>query len=128
MQRFVNDQTVAGVVTLVARHDRVLHLDAEGWADLANRRPLGMKDTTFWPTPAQAKRLAKAYQPRREGSGLEETGIFFLSGDLSDRRRAPRPAGGLFSTAADVARLYQMMLNGGSGAGNGCSRRNRWRN
>ena len=33
---------------------------------------------------------------------------------LTDRReRFPMPAGGLFSTARDVARFYQMLLNGG---------------
>jgi CubicO group peptidase (beta-lactamase class C family) len=79
--------------------------------------PLGMKDTTFWPTPAQAKRLAKSYQPTASGSGLEETEIFFIKGRLSDRTRTPMPAGGLFSTAPDIARFYQMMLNGGEWRG-----------
>jgi CubicO group peptidase (beta-lactamase class C family) len=91
-------------------------VSGEPFADFLERRllnPLGMKDTTFWPTPAQAKRLAKSYQPKTDGAGLEETGIFFLQGGLSDRRRAPRPAGGLFSTARDMARFYQMMLNDG---------------
>lgn len=76
-------------------------------------QPLGMKSTTFWPTPAQAKRLAKSYK-NKAGGGLEETDIYFIQGPLSDRDRAPFPAGGLFSTAADVARFYQMMLNDGS--------------
>jgi CubicO group peptidase (beta-lactamase class C family) len=75
--------------------------------------PLGMKDTTFWPTPGQAKRLAKTYKPGKDGKGLEETDIFFVKGGLSDRKRTPQPAGGLFSAAADMARFYQMMLNGG---------------
>jgi CubicO group peptidase (beta-lactamase class C family) len=103
----------AGINTL----GRVVEVVAgEPFADFLERRlfrPLGMKDTTFWPTPAQAKRLARAYRQKAEGAGLEETGIFFLEGGLSDRRRAPRPAGGLFSTAADVARFYQMMLSDG---------------
>lgn len=75
--------------------------------------PLGMKDTTFWPTASQAKRLAKTYKQGKDGKGLEETDIFFIKGGLSDRKRTPLPAGGLFSTAGDMARLYQMMLNGG---------------
>ncbi len=33
---------------------------------------------------------------------------------MSDRKRTVYPAGGLYSTAADMARLYQMLLNGGS--------------
>lgn len=103
----------AGINTL----GRVVEVVAgEPFADFLERRlfrPLGMKDTTFWPTPAQTKRLAKAYRQNAKGAGLEETGIYFLEGGLSDRRRAPRPAGGLFSTAADVARFYQMMLGDG---------------
>jgi CubicO group peptidase (beta-lactamase class C family) len=79
--------------------------------------PLGMKDTTFWPTPGQAKRLAKTYKPGKDGRTLEETDIYFIKGGLSDRKRTPLPAGGLFSTAGDLARFYQMMLNGGESRG-----------
>jgi CubicO group peptidase (beta-lactamase class C family) len=78
--------------------------------------PLGMKETTFWPTPAQAKRLAKPYQPK-QGGGLELTDIWFIKGGISDRARPPFPSGGLFSTASDVARFYQMMLAGGEWRG-----------
>lgn len=76
--------------------------------------PLGMRDTTFWPTPNQAKRIAKSYKPTKDGNGLEEVDIYFVKGGLSDRRRTAVPAGGLFSTAQDMASFYQMMLNGGS--------------
>jgi len=76
-------------------------------------RPLGMKDTTFWPTPRQVRRLAKSYAPASSGRGLEETNIYFVKGDLSDRHRTPFPGGGLFSTASDLCRFYQMILNGG---------------
>lgn len=76
-------------------------------------KPLGMKDTTFWPTAAQAKRLAKSYQPATDGRGLEEATIWFIKGDLSDRSRTAFPSGGLFSIAQDMFRFYQMVLNGG---------------
>ena len=79
--------------------------------------PLGMKETTFWPTKAQAKRVAKSYQPAKSGQGLEETEIFMVKGGLTDRTRTPFPSGGLFSTAGDLARFYQMMLNGGTWRG-----------
>jgi CubicO group peptidase (beta-lactamase class C family) len=75
--------------------------------------PLGMRDTTFWPSEAQLTRLAKAYKPRSGGVGLEETPIDQLKYPLNDRSRYPMPAGGLFSTAADLARFCQMVLNGG---------------
>lgn len=77
-------------------------------------RPLGMKDTTFYPSAGQLRRLAKSYRPREDGQGLEETGIPFFKGDLLSRKRTPFPAGGLFSTAPDLFRFYQMVLNGGS--------------
>ena len=70
--------------------------------------PLGMRDTTFWPSP---RRCAKAYKP---GAGrLDETSIYNTPGDMTDRSRPALPAGGLFSTASDVARFYRMMLDGG---------------
>lgn len=76
-------------------------------------RPLGMKDTTFWPSTEQQKRLAKSYKRTKDGK-LEEVSNFFIQGDLADRERTPYPAGGLYSTAEDVAKFYQMMLQGGS--------------
>ncbi|HLY74694.1 MAG TPA: serine hydrolase domain-containing protein [Planctomycetota bacterium] len=75
--------------------------------------PLGMKDTTFWPSDEQVARLARSYKPNAAKDGLEETTVGQLTYPLTDRRRQPMPAGGLFSTAVDVARFCQMILNGG---------------
>ncbi len=75
--------------------------------------PLGMKDTTFWPDEEQLTRLANAYKPNAAKNGLEETKVGQLKYPLNDRSRQPMPAGGLFSTAADLARFCQMILNGG---------------
>ncbi len=78
-------------------------------------KPLGMKDTTFYPTAGQIKRLAKSYGPGANGHGLAETELYHLGGALlASRTRTPIPAGGLFSTAQDLVRFYQMMLNGGT--------------
>jgi CubicO group peptidase (beta-lactamase class C family) len=76
--------------------------------------PLGMKDTTFWPNVGQEKRLAKSYKPGKDNMGLEELQITQLHYPLSDPKRQPMPAGGLFSTASDVAAFCQMLLNGGT--------------
>jgi CubicO group peptidase (beta-lactamase class C family) len=76
-------------------------------------KPLGMKDTTFWPSARQLQRLAKSYKPNAGKTELEETTITQLRYPLPDRTRQPMPAGGLFSTASDVARFCQMILNGG---------------
>jgi len=62
-------------------------------------------------------RLAKSYKPNAAKDGLEETTIGQLTYPLSDRRRQPMPAGGLFSTAADVAKFCRMVLNGGEFGG-----------
>jgi CubicO group peptidase (beta-lactamase class C family) len=76
-------------------------------------RPLGMKNTTFWPGSEQQQRLAKSYK-RLKDAQLEEVGNFFIQGELADRERTPFPAGGLYSTAEDIAKVYQMMLQSGS--------------
>lgn len=76
--------------------------------------PLGMQDTTFWPNEEQVARLARAYRPNKDKSGLDETQIDQLQYPLSRREgRYPMPAGGLFSTAADMAAFCRMLLNGG---------------
>src|SRR4051812_445579 len=85
------------------------------YEDFLDRRlfgPLGMRDTTFWPSEEQTARLAKAYRPNREKTGLEETKIGQLQYPLKDRKRYPMPGGGLFSTADDVSRFCQMVLAG----------------
>ena len=78
-------------------------------------KPLGMTDTTFWPTPEQQKRLAKSYKPGK--SGLEEVPVSQLHYPLDDKIRQPMPAGGLFSTATDLSLFYRMLANGGEFAG-----------
>lgn len=76
-------------------------------------RPLGMKDTTFRPTAEQVRRLAKSYKASADRTGLEETPVNQVFYPLDDPRRQPFPAGGLFSTASDMAKFCQMILNGG---------------
>jgi CubicO group peptidase (beta-lactamase class C family) len=76
--------------------------------------PLGMKDTTFWPTPEEIGRLAKSYRLDTRTKDLAEQPIDQLTYPLADRQhRYPMPAGGLFSTAADVSIFCRMILNGG---------------
>lgn len=75
--------------------------------------PLGMTDTTFWPSEAQAKRIAKVYKPTADKKNLEATTIPQLQYPLTNRKRQPMPGGGLFSTAADCAKFCQMLLNKG---------------
>ena len=44
---------------------------------------------------------------------LTEIQVHFVRGDLWDTQRTVKPGGGLFSTADDMRRFYQMMLDGG---------------
>jgi len=76
--------------------------------------PLGMTETTFWPSEEQVARLATVYKPNETGNGLEPSRSVHLKYPLDDREgRYPMPGGGLFSTAADVAVFGQMLANGG---------------
>jgi CubicO group peptidase (beta-lactamase class C family) len=76
-------------------------------------RPLGMKDTTLWPSPGQLQRLVRSYKPNANGDGLEEIPISQLTYPLDRRSRGPSPAGGFFSTAQDLSLFCRMLLNGG---------------
>lgn len=80
--------------------------------------PLGMKDTTFWPDAEQISRLAKSYKADAAAKDLREVPINQLTYPLDDRtRRYAMPAGGLFSTAEDLSKFCQMILNGGTSGG-----------
>jgi CubicO group peptidase (beta-lactamase class C family) len=68
--------------------------------------PLGMKDTTFYPTEEQAKRIAVAYA--KNGDTLKAA-----PRAVTKRDHFPAANGGLYSTASDYARFCQMLLNDG---------------
>ena len=73
--------------------------------------PLGMTDTVFYPSAEQRKRIARTYSKGKDGKLV--AGPFGLIG-LPENPKHPIPAGGLVSGAADLARLYRMMLNKGT--------------
>lgn len=76
-------------------------------------KPLGMKETTFWPSESKLKHLAKAYKPNKTKDGFEETPVTQFTYPLTAKTRGPSPAGGYFSTAKDVGIFARMLLNGG---------------
>src|ERR1700722_13060182 len=81
--------------------------------------PLGMTETTFWPSEAQLARLAGAYGPNKEKNGYARGDIGFLTKPLSDRvHRFPEAGGGLFSTTHDIFRYGLMLANDGELDGN----------
>ena len=46
MQRYVDEGRIAGTVTYLMRHDKLVHFEAHGWADVEGRVPM-KKDTIF---------------------------------------------------------------------------------
>jgi CubicO group peptidase (beta-lactamase class C family) len=95
-------------------------ITGEAFEDFLDRRlfaPLGMRDTTFFPSARQIARLAKTYRPTPDKTAMVETTIDQLHYPLNDACRYPMPAGGLFATAADVAKFCQMILRGGTTGG-----------
>jgi CubicO group peptidase (beta-lactamase class C family) len=101
--------------------------------------PLGMTETTFWPDAQQAARLALTSQRNKEKTALEDLPnkpdpawlnqptnapsvpliVRTYSGDAlrAYPNRYAAPASGLFSTAPDLVKFGQMMLNGGVSRG-----------
>jgi CubicO group peptidase (beta-lactamase class C family) len=77
--------------------------------------PLGMTETTFWPSEAQIARLVGAYGPNKEKTGYSRGGITFLTKPYGDRvHRFPEAGGGLFSTTHDILRYGLMLANDGA--------------
>ncbi len=74
--------------------------------------PLGMKDTTFHPDDAHRARIARTYKMDEDTHELVPGYNPFVTSDASVQHM-PEPAGGLFSTAADMGRFYSMVANGG---------------
>jgi CubicO group peptidase (beta-lactamase class C family) len=73
--------------------------------------PLAMTDTTFYPTPEQRERAAVTYDIKDGRLVPAANTVLELP---ATGARYPVPAGGLYSTAADLAKLYQLMLNRGT--------------
>jgi len=73
--------------------------------------PLGITNTTFYPTVEQRARQATAYAKNKDTGALESVPP---RADFGSRDRPPQGNGGLYSTAPDYARFCQMLLNGGT--------------
>jgi CubicO group peptidase (beta-lactamase class C family) len=102
----------AGINTAGRIIEVVSGMPYEKFLDERLFKPLGMTDTTFFPSASQIQRLAKSYKPAKDG-GLEEIPIVALKYPLDAPDRQPIPAGGLFSTATDLSIFYRMLANGG---------------
>lgn len=71
--------------------------------------PLGMKDSFFFVPPEKQQRLAAIYRVQNgKLNRWEEIEVY------SKKAKYPGPEFGMYSTAADLFALCQMMLNGGA--------------
>lgn len=105
----------AGIATLGRVLEVVADQPYEKFLEERIFLPLGMKDSFFFPPAEKTARIAMVY---KFGKGkLLKAGGDILGGDPALYRKGakfPGPEFGLFSTASDLAALYQMMLDGGT--------------
>ena len=99
-----------GIDTLGRIIEVVSGLSYEDFLQKRIFEPLGMKDTTFYPTAAQLERVAPTYAKKDNQLVVAPNSLI----DLPKDSRFPIPAGGLYSTGADLAKLYQALLNKGT--------------
>ncbi len=81
-------------------------------------KPLGMKDTFYFASEEKKDRIALVY--KHEDGKLVRSGAEILAGDPAKYRanaKYPAPEFGLYSTAPDLLKFYQMLLNGGTSGG-----------
>jgi CubicO group peptidase (beta-lactamase class C family) len=74
-------------------------------------QPLGMKDSHFFPPEDKHNRIAAIY--RYDGKELKKAEVDLYRAGA----KYPSPEAGLYSTAPDLFRFYQMTLNGGQFGG-----------
>jgi CubicO group peptidase (beta-lactamase class C family) len=88
-------------------------LSGESYETFLQKRvfdPLGMTDTTFYPTKEQFTRTATTYGKGKDNKLFVSPNTLL---DVPSKPLHPVPAGGLYSTGGDLAKLYRMMLNKG---------------
>jgi CubicO group peptidase (beta-lactamase class C family) len=100
-----------GIATLGRIIEVVTGKSYEAFLDERIFQPLGMKDSHFIVPQTDHERVATIYQ--YDGKGLKRAALDLYHADA----KYPAPEGGLYSTAPDLFRFYQMMLNGGTLAG-----------
>jgi CubicO group peptidase (beta-lactamase class C family) len=70
--------------------------------------PLGMQDSFFFPPAEKRSRIAAAYTDEKGALVRAKVDLY------KEGAKYAAPEGGLYSTATDMSRFYQMMLRGGA--------------
>lgn len=100
----------AGIDTLGRIIEVVSGMSYEQYLHRRIFHPLGMHDTVCFPRPDQRPRIAEVYE-QKEGK-LQAVARPLIG--LEPTAKHPMPAGGLCSTATDLAKLYQCLLHQGA--------------
>ncbi len=89
------------------------------WEDYLQKEvldPLGMKDTTFWPTDEQLSHLVESYTCQKDAPAKYLHEHRMEQRPYNDRGRIFASAGaGLWTTANDQLKFYKMLMNLGVG-------------
>jgi CubicO group peptidase (beta-lactamase class C family) len=76
--------------------------------------PLEMNNATFFPDEQQSQRIAKLYKLSEDKTSLEAIANRITQpSENAASQRGANPSGGLFASAVDMFRFYQMVLGGG---------------
>jgi CubicO group peptidase (beta-lactamase class C family) len=105
----------AGIAVLGRIIEVVAGQPYERFIDQRIVKPLGMKDSFFFPPADKINRIALVYT--LENGKLRRAAPETLGGAPGQYRKGakyPCPECGMFSTAVDVLAFHQMMLNGGT--------------
>ena len=81
--------------------------------------PLGMKNTTFWPTKQQLAGRVELYEAVAGKPSVKIKDKPSMQRPFSDDRVFPSAAAGLWTTVNDQLKFYRMLMNLGKGD-NGC--------
>jgi len=103
----------AGIATLGRIIEVASGMPYEKFIEARIFQPLGMKDSHFYLPEAKKDRLAIVY--KKTPTGLERADATILGGLSAEARPKaiyPAPEFGMYSTAEDLARFYQALLNG----------------
>ena len=94
----------AGINTAARIFEVVVEKSFEEFLDDRLFQPLGMRETTFWPSEAQTARIAQSYTPGTNRRGLSETTISQVQYPLTDRINSyPMLAGGMGINSFPIA-------------------------
>lgn len=108
---------LAGFDMLTRVIEVVSGMDAAEYFQREIFEPLGMTDSSFWPTEAQKARIVRVYK-RKKHALADVTGTKDdVDGMLHRGEGYIAGCGGLFSTLTDYDRFVQMLTNGGTCGG-----------